>query len=168
MAFVAEDGTGLINANSLCSVSFANAYFADRGNAAWKGTDPVKQAALIRATDYVEMRWSARFKGEVQFPDTPQALSFPREDIGYDGQVPEGVQKAIAEYALRALSGPLTTDPTVDVSGLQVQSSRKKVGPIETETSYKEGGTVALFRAYPAADGLIAPFLKRVGGLVRN
>lgn len=168
MPFVAEDGTGLEDANSLCDLAFANEYFSDRGITAWTGSDAVKQQKLIQATDYVETRWSRRFKGCRQFPDTPQALSFPRTDIDYDDTVPPAIKKAVAEYALRAIAGALAPDPTVDVTGLQVQASRRKVGPIETETTYKEGGIVSLFKPYPMADALVAPFLRPSAGVVRG
>lgn len=80
MAFVVEDGTGLANANSGASVAEADEYFTDRGITDWTGTNDVKQAALIRATDYIEMRWAGRWRYTMEFPDTPQALAFPRLD----------------------------------------------------------------------------------------
>lgn len=169
MAFVAEDGTGLANANSLCDVAFANAYFADRLVTLWDAKDDdVKQAALIAATDYVELRWAERFRGCEQFADTPQALSFPRTDIGWDGAVPDGIKKAVAEYALRTFSGKLAPDVTTDAGGFPVASVRRKVGPIETATTYTTSGSAKLFKPYPAADMLVRPFLRSVGGLVRS
>ena len=119
MAFVAEDGTGLEDANSLCDVAFADAYFADRVVTAWTGADAVKQGALIRATDYVEGRWALKFKGSEQFPEV-QGLSFPRLEIGWDDAVPVGIKRAVAEYALRALANPLAPDPVVDATGAAV------------------------------------------------
>lgn len=167
MAFVAEDGTGLENANSLCDVAFADAYFADRVVTAWTGTDAVKQGALIRATDYVEGRWATKFKGDEQFPET-QALSFPRTDIGWDDAVPTGIKRAVAEYALRALSAPLAPDPTVDATGAAVKSTKEVVGPIETEVVYQDAGQVVQpFKPYPAADMLVRPFLRSSSGLIR-
>lgn len=169
MAFVAEDGTGLDDANSLCDVAYADAYFVDRANTVWAAlTTANKQVALIKATDYIETRYLNRWKGSEQFPDNPQALSFPRLYIGYDDQVPINIKKATAEYALRSRTAPLGADPTVDASGLQVQSTRNKVGPIETEKTFKEGGSISLWRPYPMADGLLKGFLKPTGGLVRN
>lgn len=167
MAFVAEDGTGLADANSLCSVAYADAYFADRGVAAWTGSNTVKEQKLVAATDYIETRWGQRFRGAVQFPDTPQALSFPRTGIQSDDAVPVPIQKACAEYALRALSGALAPDPTVDASGRPVAMKRSKVGPIETEVAYAEGTRVNEFKPYPMADALVAPYL-RAAGVIRN
>jgi hypothetical protein len=166
MAFVAEDGTGLANANSLCDVTFARTYFQDRGVVAWDAADvDLQRAALIKATDYVEGRWGAKFVGDQQYPGV-QALSFPRLYIDSDGVVPVGVRKAVAEYALRALSAPLAADPKVDASGLKVISSTKKVGPIETATTYQPGA-VQPFKPYPAADMLLRPFLPSMNGTYR-
>jgi hypothetical protein len=168
MAFVAEDGTGLANANSLCDVAFADAYFSDRAIAAWTGSTGAKQAALIQATDYIESRWARRFAGVVQFPDTPQALSFPRScaPVANEDEVPVGIKKAASEYALRALSAKLVPDPVVDASGLVLAGSRTKVGPIETELRY-QAGSALLLKAYPAADMLVRPFLAAAPALAR-
>lgn len=171
MAFVAEDGTGVSNANSLTSVEYADAYFADRLNTAWAAlTTQAKQANLIQATDYIEKRWAEKFRGEPQYTEEPpQALSFPRLCIGQDGKVPDGMQKATAEYALRVVTGPLSPDPALDASGRYTASTRKKVGPIETETHFATEGALAapvLLRPYPAADMLVRPFLRPSGGSV--
>lgn len=172
MAFVAEDGTGLANANSLCDLAFADAYFADRQVTAWLTTttgtarsDTSRQGALIKATDYVEGRWANKFYGEIQFPET-QELSFPRLYIEEDGTVPVLVKKAVCEYALRSFSGELAPDPVTDASGLLVAGVKEKVGPIETEMRYQTGVYLAngAFRPYPAADMLIRPYLRRSGG----
>lgn len=170
MAFVAEDGTGLSNANSLCDVAFADSYFADRAVTAWAGSSSVKQSALIRATDYVESRWATRFDGERQYTEDPaQALSFPRTctDTAEEDEVPDGIKKAVSEYALRALSGQLAPDPTAETNGLRLASAREKVGPIETEFSY-QAGSAAVFKSYPTADALIRPFLTQSAGVVRS
>lgn len=171
MAFVVEDGTGLPNANSLCSVAFADEYFADRGVSTWTGSDSVKQSALIRATDYIESRWSGRFSGERQFTADPaQALSFPRTctDAAAEGEVPDGIKKATSEYALRTLGGDtLAPDPTTNASGLQLSGFKEKVGPLETEEQYRPGSP-AVYKSYPAADALVRPFLVRASGLVRG
>jgi hypothetical protein len=165
VAFTPEDGTGLINANSLCSVADADAYFEERGIAAWTGTDTLKEQALVRATDYMETRWGARFRGVLQFPDTPQALSYPRLYIGFDDVVPEGIKRACAEYAMRALTATLAPDRTPDSSGRLLTTTRTKVGPIETEKVYAAMQAYT-FIAYPAADLLVKTFISP-GGLLR-
>lgn len=114
MAFVPEDGNGLSNANSLVSVAYADAYFADRGITDWAGTDALKQNWLILATDYIEIRFGKLFQYKVFSPT--QALSFPRVDCSGVKLFPEDIKKACCEYALRAKNGPLAPDPEVDPS----------------------------------------------------
>lgn len=172
MAFVVEDGTGLVNATSGASVEEADEYFTDRGITAWTGADSVKESALIRATDYVEIRWGYRFKYEIEFPDTPQALSFPRlDDDGVTTGVPVVYKKALFEYALRALDGTeLAPDPTVVETGLGVIAESHKTGPVTDSYRYAskgQGSTPMVFRPYPAADQLLRPLLKAREGLIR-
>lgn len=162
MAFVVEDGTGVVNANAYATAAEADAYFTDRGVATWTGTSDEKNALLIQATDYIEARWSTRFLGEVEFPETPQALSFPRTGIeGYEG-VPECLKRATFEYANRARVAPLAPDPAYEANGKTLTGKRTKVGPIETDLKYAESGPGAIapaFRPYPAADSLLRPLL---------
>lgn len=160
MAFIVEDGTGLEDANAYIEVVFADSYFADRGEAGWTGTDEVKEQAIIRATDYVEQRWGDLFRGLREFPDVPQALSFPRAFLyDRDGRavvgVPVKLQKACAEYAIRALTGTLFPDPTAEDSATVI---REKVGPIETETNYAVGGQEEL-PEYPSTDRLLQEYV---------
>ena len=165
MAFVVEDGTGVANANSLCAVAFADAYFTDRGIIAWTGVTGVKQSALIRATDYIETRFGQKFQGELAAED--QELSWPRANVGADAIVPSSIQKAVAEYALRALTTTLAPDPVVSDTGRIVKSTSSKLGPIEESVTYVDGASVAQFKPYPAADALIRPWLRYANGLVR-
>lgn len=162
MGFVAEDGTGKSDANSLTTVEFADAYFQDRGITSWAGTQNDKRAWLIRATDYIEKRFGDKFKGSPSF-DGVQALSFPRD--AFSG-MPQALQKACAEYALRARSAPLAPDPSWDTNGLTVKRIREKVGPVDTETEYMDGNKVPL-RAYPEADALLRPLLRSVKSVYR-
>lgn len=173
MAFTPEDGTGLADANALCDIAFADAYFAERLVAAWTGADSLKQAALIKATDYIESRWGrlarngGRFLGTLQFPDV-QALSFPRLGVDNDDAVPVGVQKAAAEYALRAMSAPLQPDPVPDAGGRVLAEKTTKVGPIETTLKYEMGAGLRITQPYPAADALLRGFLAGGAGVYRG
>ncbi len=165
MAFTVEDGTGVEDANSLCSVEFADAYFADRAITAWTGDAAAKQTALVRATDYIETRFGHKFRGCKAEDD--QALSWPRVDVSADDTVPVGIRKAASEYALRALTATLLPDPEYDASGRVVVSKREKVGPIEESAAYLNSSGIVLFKAYPAADALLRPWLNYATGLIR-
>lgn len=156
MTLIVEDGTGKVDAQSYIDVAFADAYFTARGVAAWTGSNTVKEQAILRAMDYLENRW--RWLGYAEFPDTPQALRWPRVYVYEEGRAVTGIplrlKQATAEYALRALTGELQPDPTAQANGMQVVGSREKVGPIETEVSYLAGSQSSI-RSYPAADQLV-------------
>lgn len=166
MAFTVEDGTGVADANSFGAVADADAYFTERGVAAWTGVQAVKEGALIRATDYIETRFGARFKGTKV--DEDQSLSFPREDADEfdEDEIPRNLKRATFEYALRALTAELAPDPVIDPSGVAVVTTRKKLGPMEKEFQVLGSGTPKLLRAYPAADMLLAPLLVPGGNRV--
>ena len=166
MTFVVEDGTGLNNANSYAPVAFADSYFTDRNQTAWTGTDEVKKAALIQATDYIELRFSNLFFGDKKTSD--QSLSFPRISDRFS-EMPVALQRACCEYALRALTTKLLPDPVIDPTGQGLERTRERVGPIETETRYQyQGpGTVrTIIRPYPFADGLLKDLIRNGGGSV--
>lgn len=163
MAFTVEDGTGKADANAYIDTTFADTYFSDRGVTAWTGSSTVKQQAVIKATDYIDTVFGGRFIGNKKLPDT-QALEFPRFDPDYADNVatplPLVLQKACAEYALRALTASLFQDPTVDASGQVV--IREKIGPLETEYA-NLGATPLLIKPYPAADKLLTSLLRPAG-----
>lgn len=161
MALITEDGTGLSAAESLCSVAFATAYHAARGNSAFEalGSDPVREQLLRKATDYLEQMFREQWAGHRI--NTTQALSWPRygvpmRDAGSfyaSDAVPVIVANACAELALRAISGSLAPD----IGRLK---SRVKIGPIETE--YAAG---AAHTRYRAIDQMLLPLLKGSGGM---
>lgn len=161
MAFVVEDGTGLDDATSLCSVAFADTYHDDRGHERWnKLSVSEKQRYLIKATDHVERAFGARFRGIRETEE--QTLSFPRVGAFYrDGYIIDGLpveaERAVSEYAIRICDlGELSPDAPravgpQDFSDIDATSSqpdnaaqasgavtykREKVGPLEEETRY--------------------------------
>ena len=166
MTFTVEDGSGIVNANAYCDDVFADAYFADRNNISWSGTAAIKQAALICATDYIELRYSHLFLGDAK--TKTQGLSFPRVSPNFQ-EMPVGLMRACCEYAVRALSAKLLPDPVIDPTGLGLERTRKKVGPIEKETryQYQGAGTIrTIIHPYPAADSLLKGLIRSTGGTV--
>jgi hypothetical protein len=166
MAFTLEDGTGLANSNAYISVSEFDAYWDDRGFVHSGFTNSQKQVAIIKATDFIELKYRTKFKGKIL--EDVQALSFPRISL-YDnaGRVIEGIpvrlKQATAEYAKRALTEELISDPTLDVSGNAIVSKTEKVGPIEESTTFSQGSP-QLFKNYPAADRLLEEYITAAGG----
>lgn len=148
MAFIVEDGTGFANSNSLASVEFADAYHAERGNAAWAAfSEPRKQQLLIIATDYVVDLYGQAFDGSRAV--SGQALPFPRIVNYVNVGNPIGVQRAVVELALVANSGPLTTNATRG-------KKRVKIGPLEVEYD----GNAPTQTQFVTASLKLAPFLK--------
>lgn len=154
MALEVEDGTGKANAESYCSVAFADARHLAFGNTAWTGTDAVKEAALRRATAYMEQAYRERWKGYRVV--STQALSWPRASVVVDqftdvglNLVPADIANACADLALKALAEDLNEDLTRGVV-------REKVGPLETE--YDRASPQA--KRFRAVDMALAPYLK--------
>ena len=178
MAFVVEDGTGLPNATSYADEPDFVAYFVDEGRDISDTAPPftvvLRQQALVRATRYIEARFS--FKGFKQSDD--QALAWPR-DVGYPDQdgfdfdpVPTKLKEATYMYALEALYGSLWSSgqlraPSVSpVDGGPVLSAplrreSKSIGQISKTMEYAVGvgGTSGTFRPIPAADRLLSSLI---------
>ncbi len=146
--------------SSPVSVSDADAYFADRGTSAWTGSEPLKQGALTRATDYVKALFLARFDPDL-FPVVDDLVT-----------IPEALAKAVCEYALVELVTPsgLAPAPVVDASGYTVVRTKKKVGPIESSFAVAGGDSAKqqTRRRFPIADSLIASLLLPSAGLSRT
>lgn len=169
---VVEDGTGLANANSYASYAGYVGYWADRGLVVAEA-QAVIEAALIKATDYLGIRYSWRGVKltDAQALDWPRACAYGRPTADYPCGVPlEGVPLAVvnATYELgkRALAGELAPDPTVDESGQTVVSSRDKVGPLETERTFTGGGSSTFVKRFPAVDRLLRYLVVSEGGRV--
>ena len=182
---IVEDGTGKSDANAYVDLTYADAYHTlQNDGSAWASASTAeKVAAILRATTYVDMRWS--FIGQLKGND--QALAWPR--VGYqpagsgfyyagpyyfdgiyplllagsqlrdadgrlvDGTVPDAVKKATAEYALRSLTVTLLPDPSRDE--LQVVELTQKAGPVEQSTKYAAGSGRRVLKAYPTADRIL-------------
>jgi len=172
MTIIVEDGTGKANAESYCTVAFADQYFSARNIPSWAavGTDATKESLLRAATDYMEQVYRMRWAGART--TSTQALSWPRYAVplkdypgGYAGfpsyvannVVPDAVQRACAELALRAISGPLAPD-------IGRIKSRTKIGPIEVD--YVQGASaVTKFRA---VDNMVGIYFGGSGGSSMN
>lgn len=154
-----EDGSGLATAVSYASVSDADAYHNLRGNSGWTGDDSAKQAALVRATDYVD---SHNIR-EDRLKET-QALKFPTENFDKDSDgnrsVPRDVKRAVYEYALLSLTG-IELQPTPEYRQHQLTTKRERVGPIERESRFLAGGNLRTRATFPKADKYLSAYIYR-------
>ena len=153
MTLVVENGTGLSNANAYVSVADADARHTLLGNSGWTGDAEAKEAAIARATAYMEQAYRERWTG--QRVNREQALSWPRYGVVVDSWavdsniVPAEIANACAALALKALSDNLNADLTRAVV-------RKKIGPMETE--YDRASPQS--KQFRAVDMALAPYLK--------
>jgi hypothetical protein len=143
VALVVEDGTGMDDAEAYVSVADCATYHTAMGNT-WTGTVAAKEAALRRATQYIDAMY--RFRG---YPENEsQALAWPRYDYTWPVKA---VTDATCELALRALSGALYADEDAAV----VES--EKVGPIEVKYARNMGQ-----KRYRLVDDLLSAYV--IGG----
>lgn len=152
MALVVEDGSGLSNSNSYATAAQADTYASDRGLSAWTGDTATKEAALIRATDYIEATYREAWLGYRK--TATQALSWPRSNVEVDLYpiastiVPVEVRNATIELAIRALSEDLLADQTQRVK-------REKVDVLEIE--YADGSDAT--KRYPFVSRMLSPYI---------
>lgn len=155
------------------SVAAADAYHLARANAAWVGDEAAKQAALIRASAYIDGRyrklltsgvWVSLFPG-YKTEGRAQSLEWPRTDAAdYEGhplasdEAPVEVERATYEAALRELVAPGSLSPDYIASQT---IKREKVGPLETEFAVGNGADAAgsVRPVISTIDEMIAPVL---------
>lgn len=157
MAFTVQDDTGTVDgANAYVSVADFQSYHSSRGNSLSGMDETDMQWAIVKATDYVDARFTYAGK---KLAGRSQATQWPRAGVkdcgGYVvSGLPSEVVSATCEYALRALSTTLAPDPARSDSGRVVERERVKVGPVEEEYTYADGPSVTQPR-YPAADNIL-------------
>ena len=164
MSLIVEDGTGLANAESLCSVADADTIHAARGNAAWALlTTPQKEQNLRKGTDYMTGKYTTLWAGYRK--TAGQALDWPREDVPiaglrflqyYDnGIVPNEVKQACALLALRASTGDdLMSDERQKVISESVEGA--------VSVTYSEFSSVQV--RYTEIDAMLSRFLANGAG----
>jgi len=174
MALTVETGAIIADAESYVSVTDANAYHTARNNAGWTGADSLKEAALRRATSYIDWKYSRKWKGLRVAPAQP--LMWPRnfvlqfEEEGFLGYanspvyinsnvIPQCLKDAVCEAALRALTENMEDDT---VTGIK---SKTIGGVIETVFT---GSSEDSRKSYPIVERLLSSLLKSNNNLVRG
>jgi hypothetical protein len=155
MAFTVQSDTGDVeNANAYIDVAYLLSYRLDRGSDLSDSDTEQLQAAIVKATDYLDTRF--RFVG-VPLTDE-QTTAWPRADVyNYAGVLIEGlplaIKQACAEYAAAALAlGDITPTPSGQ-SPFNLASKTRTVGPITTVDTYVNGsGAGYVLPSIPSAD----------------
>jgi len=148
-----------VGTDTYVSLAEADVYFASLNAtvaAVWDAkTDPEKEAALWAATDYMEVVYGGRWKGQIV--DYDQVLAWPRAGVTDlegraidDAVYPTRLERAECELAYKTFSADLLTD--TDAGGAL---KRKKTGPLEKE--WFPGASV--YKRYEYVDQLVGPYL---------
>lgn len=156
----------------------ADSYHDDRGNSAWAAlTEPAKESALTRGSDYVDQRyrerlasgkWASMFSG-VRTDGRSQDREWPRTGAtDYEGseigtsETPTEVENATYEAALREAAEPGSLSPDYTMTG---QVTQETVGPITVK--YADTSSMKMPKGIetpnrpiiPEIDEIIAPVL---------
>lgn len=166
MALNVETGSGSSASESYASVADADAYFVSRGVFTWAPLATAdKEAALRRATDYMQQVYRQRWYGTRS--GITQALDWPRWFVPvrdapsvysstptyYSATaVPVEVKNACIALATRAAAGDLAPD-------IEPQTTSESVGPISVTYAAGSRQTVR----YQAIDGMLSALLKDGG-----
>jgi len=159
MTIIVETGAIVSGANSYVSLADADSYHSLRLNAGWTGTDAVKEAALVRAAQYIDVRYS--FDGVPM--NSEQPMAWPRyiwldTDNRYvpSDSIPQCVKDAQCEVALLAISGELL--PAQDRGGRIASQSVSGVA-----VSYFADAPSG--RTFPLIDAILRRVTTSNGGL---
>ncbi|WP_341959189.1 DnaT-like ssDNA-binding protein [Pseudomonas sp. RC10] len=163
------------------SVDAADAYHSARANAAWAGEPAAKQAALIRASAYIDGkyqaqnsngRWESLFSG-TKAGGRSQSLQWPRNDAtdneGHSipsDEVPIEIEQATYEAALREIVTPGSLSPDY-VATTAIKRQKLDVLEIEYQAPAAAPGIVPTRPVITVVDELVAPLLgsKRYCGI---
>lgn len=161
-----EDGTGRVDAVSFVSLADADAYHALRVNTAWAAAEePAREAALVKATDWIVANFGEEWAGVQTFP--LGLLPFPRTGLvnpatGYVyelGEMPKAIIYATCELALEALAGALynNTNPG------SPQVIEDTIGPITTKYNPRNPLDLTIERNFSFVRAILKPLLGSVG-----
>lgn len=164
MPLVLQDNNGLVvGANAYVTEAEFRAYHQDRGVVTTQWTQAQVEAAIIKATAYLDVRFNyvGRRKQKAQTTQWPR-LDAEDADQNLISDIPQVVKWAVFEYALRALATDLMPDPVRDGSGYSVTQKTERVGEISEYTQYAGAGYYN-YPDYPLADGFLF-----AAGLIRR
>jgi hypothetical protein len=120
---IVEDGTIVADANTLVDWDYAENYHLLRGNDAWTDGIPMKkQQALIRASHAFGVIYRDKLLGQ-QVSYGVQTLEYPRTGVVIneieqaEDSIPDAIQQAVCELALRELATPNSIMPDLERGG---------------------------------------------------
>lgn len=153
------------------SIAGADSYATSIGNTTWGPlTDEVKQAALVRASLYVDSYNKRYLDGSFncwwefiggKTGGWAQEREWPRHGIAglADSVIPTAIEYAVYEAAIREASNPGSLNPDIDRTQVV---KRERVDVLEVTYAVGDGAGVAdMIPVIPVIDSLLAPLLVR-------
>jgi hypothetical protein len=158
MAIVVEDGTGVDGAESYVTVAEFKAYAIANGLSGHDASDTDIEAALRRATRYIDNYYRPRWPGSRTY-GRDQDLAWPRTDV-LDGEgeeipddeIPDELKTAVYSVTSREIAAPGGMMPDITTDAAVIEET---VGPITVK--YAEGREPQ--PTYPAVDAILDPLL---------
>lgn len=153
-------------------VDECDSYHVARGNAAWTGDTEAKQAAIVRATAFIDANYRSRFPGQktngrsqtLEWPRENYDSSFVTDDEGFDianDEIPIEICDATCEAALRELTSPGSLMPDMERGGKLIEMGAGSVYQKFAPNAPSE-------TTFTIIDGILSGLLGNVsrGGLV--
>lgn len=165
---IVEDGSKPANANSYCSLEYADDYHDLVGNEDWASmTDDEKTRTLIQATESLDLLYGQKYLSQ-RYND-PQSLLWPRyafvdqnKVIRVENAIPVELQKAVSMLALDIYNG---VDPyPVPNQNASIKKQKTKVDVLEIETEYMKPVATETYEGFNRVELLLGPILKTKGG----
>lgn len=158
MTLIVEDGTGRADAESYVSVADAAAYATARGLTFPALPNDDAEAALRRATMWIDATYAPRFSG-ARLKRRAQALAWPRvgaTDVDCNAiasnEIPSEITAATSEAAVREFAKPGSLAPNLKRGGA---IKRVKAGSVEVE--YSAGAASSTM--FGTIDGILSGLL---------
>lgn len=171
VTIVTEDGTGLSNATTYCSLNESAAFFENTGRKTeWNGySSNDRKAALNAGAQYMDDVYRDRYLGTIQESTAlTQGLLWPRENVPSDrdgsilpaAPIPKNIHRANAEFGLEYLRQGGTLYPATVADGRAIKASKVRVeGAVSKETEFDGGVSAPSRRKYPRAVQALRPYL---------
>lgn len=162
ITLIVEDGSGVENANSYIDAAYMSQYAELQGSSDWCNNTDQQTLALVQASQFIDLRYSARFCGELVHED--QGLLFPRIVNGVNSGIPKSLKNAVASLALQYLQdGGLDLNANADASVKAESISLGNGAIVESKTYYDNESAKASFSNFAVTDRYVDQLMKTVG-----
>jgi hypothetical protein len=154
IVLIAEDGTGLVNANCYCDLSFLESYAELIGETLTQTDEQKKAAIYIGANKFIDRMHD--FKG-VPVSDS-QSMKLYTDLVTY-ADASKDLMQANAEAAILHLKGYLFVDATAQNANGDILSLKNKLDVMEDETTFSDGSRIRTKYDTSTIDALLSKYI---------